>query len=297
MTGHSSTRGSSILMAFWAIMIMSFCVLGLVAYVYSNMDEATTLAKDSRAYQLAQSGVSIGLHPLVSRRDPVLRQVIAPGEEVDVHLRSEGGRMNINTIIQNKNWVVLQNLFMQWGLHEADIVELLNSFEDWSYPKMVAVPTGTNGQVPPQTVRLFRSVDEMLLIPGMDLIAGAKPDWRNYFTIWSDGGLDMNEASPELIMAVCGVGMERAEQFVNARLGPDGKADTEDDIVFTSMEQVRALLGMSQDDFAKIQGQLSLQDSTIRIESTGTFGTYQRNITAVVRRNSSPPTFLQWQEY
>jgi type II secretory pathway component PulK len=311
MNRHSSTQGSAILMAFWAIMVMSFCVLGLVAYVYSNLDDTTTLAKDARAFQLAQSGIAIGMHPLVSRRDPVLRQVIAPGEEVQVHLRSEGGRLNINTIVQNQNWTVLQSLFTQWGMKEDDVLKVLNSFQEWAKPMsatgqamapgQAAVPvvagvTGT-GQIQVQTVRLFQSVDEMLTIPGMDLVAGAKPDWRNYFTIWSDGGLDMNEAPADLIDAVCGVGMRSAQNFVKTRLGPDGKPDTDDDLILKDMEQVRSLLGMSEQEFALIQGQLSLQDSTVRIESTGSFGGYQRNITAVVRRNASPPIFLQWQEY
>ena len=136
------------------------------------------------------------------------------------------------------------------------------------------------------------------MVPGMDSVADAKPDWRNYFTIWSDGGLDLNEAPADLIEAVCDVGMMRAEEFVKARLGPDGKPDTDDDLIFKDMEQVRALLGMSQQEFAGDSKPVKFaRFLTIRIESTGSFGTYQRNITAVVRRNSSPPIFLQWQEY
>ena len=96
--------------------------------------------KDARAYQLAESGIAIGMHPLVTRRDPVLSQVIAPGERVDVHLRSEGGRLNINALVQNKNWAVLQNLFVQWGLQETDVVNLINSFQDWTMPKSLNGP-------------------------------------------------------------------------------------------------------------------------------------------------------------
>ena len=310
MTIQSSKRGSSLLIVLWAVVMMAVCVLGLVEYVYSNLDETTTLAKDSRAYQLALSGIALGLHPLVLRGDPVLKQVIAPGEVVEAHLRSEGGRLNINTVLLNKNWSVLENLFLTWGLHEGDVANVVNSFQAWSSPRLgasggalaiqppntVAGETGTAAVQPAQPVRIFQSVDEMLTIPGMDLVAGVKPDWKDYFTIWSDGGLDMNDAPADLISAVCGVSMLRADELVNVRLGPDGKRDTDDDVTFKTLDEVRALLGMSQDEFSRIQGQLSLQDSTIRIESTGSFGAYQRMITAVVRRNTSPPTFLQWQE-
>jgi hypothetical protein len=106
----------------------------------------------------------------------------------------------------------------------------------------------------------------------------------------------MNEAPADLITAVCGVGEAQALRFVNVRLGPDGKPDTEDDVIFQDMDQVRQALGMSNGDFEKIQGRLSLQDSVTRIESNGIVGTYQRKIMAVVRRASTPPVYFLWQE-
>ena len=63
--------------------------------------------------------------------------------------------------------------------------------------------------------------------------------------------------------------MERAQQFVDARMGPDAIPGTQDDLVFTDLGQVRSLLGMSQQEFAAIQGMVSIQDSTARLESTG----------------------------
>jgi hypothetical protein len=83
---------------------------------------------------------------------------------------------------------------------------------------------------------------------------------------------------------------------VDYRVGPDGKPDTEDDALFASLNQVRALLGMSQQQFAAIQGMLSVQDSHVRIESTGTFAGYRRKITVVVRANVAPPQYFLWQE-
>lgn len=316
--GHAGINASALLLVLWAVTMMSMTILGVVEYVRYDLEETASMEKDFRARQLAESGIAIGLHPIVRRGDSVLMQTIAPGESFEVHLRSEGSRLNINSILQTQQWQVLHDLFVVWGLAEFDAGKAAQSFKEWatsplskaqgqSTVQLQLPPQSQNPQNPnrPQNpnqppvqvaVRLFDSVDQMLLVPGMDAVAAAKPDWRDYFTIWSDGRLDMNEAPADLIAAVCGIGMGRAQQFVNTRLGPDGKLDTDDDMIFDNLDLVRQMLGISKDDFAKIQNQLSLQDSVTRIESTGTLGTYQRKIMVVARRNSTPPTYLQWQE-
>jgi general secretion pathway protein K len=291
MNTRTSRQGSALLMVFWAVMVMSVCVLGLVDYLYSNMDETISLKKDSRAHQLAESGIAIALNPSVDRGDPVLKQTVAPGEAFEVNLHSEGGRLNINTVLQNREWAVLESLFTQWGVRETEAESLLDAFRHKAYPGLAAdgAASAGGGQPPPQMAHLFESVDEMLAVPGMDLVAQAKLDWRDYFTIWSDGTLDMNDAPADLIMAVCGVGMKRAEEFMTARSGHDGG-------IFTSMEQVQAALALPPGGFANIQGLLSLRDSTSRIESTGSVGTFQRKITVVVRKSGGPPVYFQWEE-
>lgn len=298
---HTARRGSALLMVFWAVVVMSVCVLGLARYLYSNLDETIALKKDSRVQQLAESGIAVALNPLVSRGDSVLRQSIGPGGSFEVRLRSEGGRLNINTVIQGGEWSVLGTLLGEWGMEGSDVDNLLAAFKKRAYPGQAAgdaaAATAVAGTQPPvQNANLFQSVDEMLAVPGMNTVAELKPDWRDYFTVWSDGPLDVNDAPADLIAAVSGVGMGRAEQLVRARLGPDGKPDTDDDLVFTDLEQVRVQLGMSQEQFSTIQGQLSVQDSAARIESTGILGTTRRTIKAVVRRSVSPPVFFQWQE-
>lgn len=296
---HTSRRGSALLIVFWAVIVMSICVLGLVEYLYSGLDETTALKFDSRARQLAESGVALATHPGVTRDDPVLRQTLGPGEGFEVRMRSEGGRLNINAIIQKQHWVALQNLFVEWGMQATDIANLIHELKggdglDLLGQNVVAAPNQTDNKL--KFIRQFQSVDEMLTVPGMGLVAKAKPDWRDYFTVWSEGPLDVNDAPADLIAAVTGAGMEQAEQFVSMRNGSDGLPGTQDDIIFKDIDQVRSLLGIPKGTFDAMKDLVSLQDSVIRIESTGTFGTYRRKITAVARRNVSPPAFLLWQE-
>ena len=301
-----SARGSALLIVLWAVAMMAMTVLGVVEYVHYDLEETASLEKEFRVRQLAEAGVAIGLHPMEKRGDSLLFQTLAPGERFEVYIRSEGGRVNINTIVQTGQWKILHDLCVVWGIRETDAVNVANDFEKWTkadkWQELATAQNGVKGfvvagktgtQPPPHK---FESIEEMLLIPGMKLVADAKPDWRNVFTIWSDGKLDMNEASADLIKGVCGVGGAQALRFVNTRLGPDGKPDTLDDFNFQDMEQVRQALGMSKDDFEKIQGLISLQDSVTRIESNGILGNYRRKIMVVARRNTSPPVYLQWQE-
>lgn len=303
-------RGSALLMVLWASAMMAITVLGIVEYVHYNMEETVSLEKNLRARQLAEAGIAVGLHPAVTRGDPVLTQILGTDEQFSVHLGSEGGRLNINTVVQNRQWPVLGSLCRIWGLTESETVSVSDDFKNWTpqnnWLKLMASQTDQTGTAPgfamaSQTeihipAHQFQSVEEMTLIPAMKLVAAKKPDWRNYFTVWSDGKLNMNEAPADLIAAVVGVSPETSARLVNARLGADGKPDTGDDITFKNLLEIRTALGLSPNDFAKIQDRLSLQDSVARIESTGTFGTCRRKIIVVVRRTSSPPIFLQWQE-
>jgi type II secretory pathway component PulK len=272
------------------------------------------LEKNSRALQLAETGLAIGLHPLIQRNDPLLTGNIGHGEGYQVKLRSEGGRLNINSLIRNQRWQILQNLFLVWKMNQIDAATVTKAIEEWTQPGLLntgssptAMPvlqpavsgTGTppTANTAPQIVRFFESVEQMLQVPEMKLVVRVKPDWQNYFTVWSSGQLDMNEAPADLISAVCGVSTVQAQRLVKARLGPDGIPDTDDDVIFQSMDQVRGLLGISPDVFESIQNQLSLQDSVVRLESTGTLDAYQRKISVVALRSNGQPVFFQWREF
>ncbi|MGB8354953.1 MAG: hypothetical protein WCD79_13745, partial [Chthoniobacteraceae bacterium] len=216
MSKLSSLQASALLMVLWGITMMSVTVLGVVEYVHYDLEETTTLEKNFRARQLAEAGLAIGLHPLIKRGDKLLIQTIRSGESFEAHVSSEGARLNINTIIQTAQWQILHNLFVAWGLKESDAVQVADAFQTWTradkWLELAPTQTGTaglvvTGQPGAQLAQhLFGSIEEMPLIPGFEMVEAAKPDWKNYFTVWSDGPLDMNEAPWDLIQAVCGVG-------------------------------------------------------------------------------------------
>jgi len=65
----------------------------------------------------------------------------------------------------------------------------------------------------------FVSYDEVELVMGMDAVQKARPDWRESFTLWSGGPLNINEAPPDLIAAVFSLDASRVGFFTSARNG------------------------------------------------------------------------------
>jgi hypothetical protein len=56
-------RGSSLLLVLWAIMLMSFAVIGLVAHLSRGLDESLHAEKEFRARLLLQSARTLAAHP------------------------------------------------------------------------------------------------------------------------------------------------------------------------------------------------------------------------------------------
>src|SRR5207245_7754115 len=89
-----------------------------------------------------------------------------------------------------------------------------------------------------QLVRPFRSVEEMSLIPEFAPVAAAEPDWTKYFTVWSDGTINVNAADADVIALVTGVTPEQAKHFVQHRWGRDGRRNMSDDETDTQFDLV-----------------------------------------------------------
>ena len=134
------------------------------------------------------------------------------------------------------------------------------------------------------------------MVSGMEELEKVKPNWRDYFTIWGDGRLDVNEASAELIHLVCEVNILQAEALVKRRWGPDGKEGTEDDVRYTDIEEVRRTLALPQPLFERIDQRITIQENVRRVESTGIVGNHRYRIILVALRNANPPQYLEWQE-
>lgn len=301
-SSRAGKLGSALLLVLFAIILLSSLVTATVAFVGNDVDEYGALSKQFRARQLAESGLAFGIDPQVQNQDKaLLEQVMPDGGRFHVFISSESTKLNINFILQNGREDLLSDLFIRWGVAPkaadaaAEALRKHLAMADSSpTPAVTAQPAATAQPVALATQ--FSSVAEMSVVPEFSPVIKKQPNWMDFFTIWGDGKLDVNLADAAMISLVTGVSQATADQAVKYRWGPDGKSYTLDDRVYNSMDEVRAVLGMSAEQFQLVQDLLSLTSAVDRIESTGIIAGYQKEIVVVTSRNTIPITYLAWQE-
>jgi general secretion pathway protein K len=291
-----SAQGSALLLVLFTIILLTSLVVGTVGFLKNDVDEYAARNKEFRALQLAESGLAFGIHPLVTDLDkPLLEQKAEDGGIFRVSIASESTKLNINFLLHNSREDLLENLFVRWGIESKpakDAVEAMHKYLAQATPNQ---PPQLNAEGNPLEGN-FRAAEEMSLVPEFAPVMEKQPDWKNFFTVWGDGKLDVNLADENMIELVTGVSGATASKFVKYRWGPDGIPSTLDDRVYNNMDEVRAALGMSQDQFSLIQDLLSLKSAVDRIESMGIIAGYTKTIAVIASRSTTPIQYFAWQE-
>ncbi len=301
MRRSSHERGAALLGVIWLIAILALACVAALRVISFDTEIATAKIHGSRALQIAEMGVALGCHPQVKRSDPILQQYNeASGEGFQVRLASEGGRFNINHILLSEDKALLRDIFTYWGVEldaaqavtdalgdwvDADDNVALNGAEAGEYEKL--------GRFNQPFNRPFYDVNEMRLVLGMDLVEAVQPNWRQWFTVWSGGPLDVNEATTEMIAVAAEVRPEQAEIIPETVRGADGMRDTIDDVPFENAAPALDLLGIDVNGRPDIAGRFTANDATFRIESIGYSGGAKRKIKLILRNRTGKPVLLE----
>jgi general secretion pathway protein K len=306
VTNHFSLKsGSALLLVLFTLLLISGLVLSAVTFLESGVEDYGALNHQFRARQLARSGLAFGVNPQISNQDTaLLNQKFKPNGEFHVVITSESTKLNVNSLLSQGRDDILQTLFLQWNMSLGAVNDVINGLKKWTNGTKMAqsaspqeeegVDVGQQRGI--QLVRPFLSVSEMAEVPGFNAVIAAKPDWANYFTVWSDGTIDVNLADPSMISLVTGVTLAQATQLVRHIWGPDGIPFTSDDQPYQNWNDVMLQLGMSEQQFQIAQNLLSLSSSVDRVESTGIVGKYSTTISVVAKRSAIPVQYLLWQE-
>lgn len=285
------SRASALMLMIWAILLMSVTVAGVVQYVHFSADEAVLDAADFKTLHLAECGIILGLHPDVRSTDPVLKQKVGTDSGFEVWLTSEGARLPINFITDARVTEAVVNLFEKWELSTEDATVAAQSLADWvdadddqraqgaeeDYYKGLGVYDVPRNQG-------FISVDEMQLVRGMDLVERKKPEWRDYFSVYSDGLIDLLHATKDVIVATTGADESNVENLISQRDGADGIHGTEDDGNLSDSTAIN-LLGLSSTELSAIRSNITYGGNSVRrVESIGWVGEKQRKLTVIARR-------------
>lgn len=287
------SRGSALMLMIWAVLLMSVTVMGVVEYIRSSTLEANLAEHEFRALALAESGLAVGMHPNTRRGDIVLKQKVGTDSGFDVVINYEGARLPINFATDERLREAIYNLMIYWQLNAQDASIVADSLADWvdndntprangaeaDYYKQLGIYDAPRNQG-------FVRVDEMLLVRGMDVVDLHKPDWREYFSVYGEGQIDLRTVFKDVIIAVTGASLNDADRFIRERDGADGIPGTEDDRRIRD-EEAYQLLGLTGDRLNAIKGIVNDDDTTLRrITSIGWVGEKRAKIIIVTRRNA-----------
>lgn len=294
-------RGVALVAVLWLIAILAMACMATLRVISFDLEFANRKIHGSRAWHMAEAGIAIGANPAVDRSDPILRFFNPDTNEgYEVDLVSEGARFNINAILQRDDTLLLRSLFIDWGLDLDAAQALVDALADWVDPDDETRLNGAEsdwyaarGRINQPFNRPFFDISEMALVRGMGEVEALRPDWRNWFTIWSGGGLDVNEAPAELIAVAAEVSVEQAAVIPQTVNGADGILGTEDDLPFPDAASALAMLGINAQARPDLFMRFSAGDTTVRVVSTGSAAGAKRRITAILRNRSGQPALLE----
>jgi len=298
---HSQPRGAALMAVLWLIAILAMACMATLRVISFDMEIATAKIHGSRARQVAEMGIAIGSNPAVKRSDPLLHNQGSEGNErYDATVISEDGRFNINSLVQNDKPLLL-SIFVGWGLQPDDASKVIDALSDWIDADDAESLNGAEikyyeaeGRINQPFNRPFYHIDEARLVRGMDQIEALRPDWRNWFSIWSSGKLDLNEASAELIAAAAEVPVEQAQIIPQNVRGEDDQRDTIDDMPFRDPSAAIALLGVDpQRPDINSRFTANFADGTTRIESIGAAEGAKYKITVILKNRNNAPVLLE----
>lgn len=287
-THRRTERGSSLLLVIWVIILMSFAVMGVVESLDRSVDEDVRAEKEFQAKMLAESGLVLAQHPAIKPWDPLLRQSLSAVRRYEVNITTEGARINVNHMGNLELRRLARDLLVHWQMEQEMALRVTDCLADWidgdddervygaerAYYLLKGVPEYPKN-------RHFHTLDELLQVANFEEVVRLKPDWRNYFTTYGDGKIDVHEASAEMLHILLGIELDSAQTIVDERLGSDRLRNTEDDVRFKSVEQVRRLVGIRRSDFARVSPVLTLAHGVRRIESTGYFGNTAKTLVLI----------------
>lgn len=296
---QKAQRGAALIAVLWLIAVLGIATMAALRVISFDMEVASAKIHGSRARQMAEMGIAVACNPAVERTDPILRRFDeGTGEGFEARIRSEGGRFNINMLIGQQDNDLLRSIFAHWGLNFEESQALADALADWVDANEEVALNGAEikeyekiGRVNQPFNRPFYDLSEMRLVIGMEQVEALRPDWRNWFTVWSGGALDVNEAEPELVALASESTIEQAELIQESISGPDGVRHTDDDVYFEEAAAALDLLGLGAE--SPLAKRFTANDPTARIESIGQAEGAKRKITVIIRNRNGKPALLE----
>lgn len=289
------------MLALWALFLLSTMVISWALDIDSRLTLSGNANRVLEAEAMACSGAEVAMHPNIKPDSPNLRRRINDRQNYDVHITGEGGRFNLNWLIAGedpKRLGILRKYLENKGVDLNERNRMIDCLLDWVDPDDLVRLNGAEASedYQPANAPLVR-VDQLKKIKGWEGFTSAR-GWDEDFTLNSTGPVDLAWASRDVLLALPGMTEDLVDRFLHVRRGGDGIDGTADDAPFKSMEDVRATLGFSPEQFQQLAGLVGFKDPVLRIVSVGKSGEAMRIVQMVIRRanNVNVPQLITWKE-
>src|SRR2546430_6121578 len=182
-----SDAGAALLLALWALFLLSAMVIGWALNINSHLVVSSNANRVLEAEAMASSGADVALSQEITPSSPNLHRQMGDGEGYDVRMTGECGRLNLNFLTQGEDPNKVQILKEYLTLKGVDLNErdrMIDSLLDWVSPSkglqhLNACPE-TDDYHPPH--QQLGSVDELKKVCGWADFT-SKPGWDGDFTV------------------------------------------------------------------------------------------------------------------
>lgn len=233
-------------------------------------------------------------------------------------------KFNINLVGPN-NLYPLQQALILVGADPGEISSITDSFIDWTDPNDEPYLSGAESRDylsnpnPGYAAYMAKNgplddLSELLLVRGITpemywgpagrqtdfpLAAGAFGGGTvglvDLFTALSEGSINVNTASADVLQSIPGIDQTLAQGIVQLRAGWDGVDGTEDDVPLRSPGELINVPGMFRELVQQLQASavLKTRSHTFEVTVDAQINQYKRRFVALVRRNLSNPRDVQ----
>lgn len=289
---HSSfQQGSALIAVFWMIAVLGMILFAATKALYADTAATRMMRGRIFAKRFAEMGLEVARHPAIQVDDPLLHYSDENGGGFDVTLKTEEARLNINHLLLSGDKILLRRLFTRWGFKPEFITPLLDALKDCVDADNKASLAGAENREYERLGiegmplnRPFKEVEEILMVRGMEVVNAQRPDWREWFTVYGDGRIDVNDTSGEILSLLGDVPMERVQPILNFRVGRDGMHRTRDDPKLSSVQQVAQMMGIFHNQaVAQLSQWVQFNGPIRRIESVGHMGPLKRKLLIITQ--------------
>lgn len=301
MRPHLSSHrphASALLLVLWALILLSGAVLAYATWIQADLRLHGHSNREIEARAMAHSGLAVALHELITDRSENLDEDLAGDLGYRVRMISEGAKLNIIFLLQGEQperleilrlW--LERRGLDYRQREA-FLDCLLDYVDGDDIKRLNGLEETEDYKPPN--RMIQSIDEIELVANSGPLARS-PGWKDDLTIYSQGPIDLS-AAPADVLRLLGIGDMYIERFLQVRRGRDGLDGTADDMQFRNIKEVQSYLGMNDVTMKRLNGMITVRDTTMRYIAEGRSGDATRQVEVVARKGGANPQILFWKE-